>query len=106
MVWFWIGGGLAAAGLTAWARWLAKRPWAPRWWRRLTAVPFIIWVLSVGVAAYFTWRAFHVVEAAAASEKAALMALSIAWGMNATLIGIVGLGVVAMVLGFLTMKRR
>ena len=104
MVWFWIGGWLAAGGLTAWVRWLSMRPGAPGWWRRLMAVPFVVWVLSVGVAVFFAWRMFHAVEAAVASEKAALMAQNIVWAMNATLVGILGLGAFAVLLGVLTLK--
>jgi hypothetical protein len=100
MLWFWIGGCLAAVGLTAWIRWIAAG-----WVRKTTAVPLLVWVLSTGLAVFFTWRAFHVIEAADASQKAFLMAQNIGWAMNATVGGIIGLGVVAIVLLVATLRR-
>ena len=105
MVWFWIGGGLAAGVLTAWVKWLAWWPRVPGWTKRLLPVPFVVLGLSVGVAAFFTWKAFHDVKAADASEKASLMAQNISWAMNATLVGIIGLGMFAVLLIVLTLRR-
>jgi hypothetical protein len=98
MVWFWIGSGLAAVGLTAWARWLSRRPGAAGWIKKIALAPLVVWILSVGVAVFFTWKVFHDLEAADASEKAFLMAQNITWAMNATLAGIIGLGIIAVVL--------
>jgi len=105
MVWFWIGGCLAAVGLTAWIRWIADGPGAAGWVRKTLAVPLLVWVLSTGLAVFFTWRAFHVIEAADASEKAFLMAQNIGWAMNATLGGLIGLGVLAILLLVVTLRR-
>lgn len=105
VVWFWIGGGLAAGVLTAWVKWLALWPRVPRWTSKLFPVPFVVLGLSVGVAAYFTWKSFHDVKAADASEKASLMAQNISWAMNATLVGIIGLVLFAVLLAVLTLRR-
>lgn len=106
MLWFWIGAALAAGVLSTWVKYLAVRPGADPWIRKITAAPFIVLGLSVGPAVYFTWKAFHVVEAADASQKAALMAQNISWAMNATLAGIIGLGAIAILLLVITLKRR
>lgn len=106
MLWFWIGAGLATGVLSTWVKWLAVRPGADPWIKKITAAPFIVLGLSVGPAAYFTWKSFHDVEAADASEKASLMAQNISRAMNATLAGIIGLGAIAILLLVLTLKRR
>ena len=91
--------------LTAWVRWLVLWPRVPRWAKKLIPVPFVVLGLSVGVAAFFTWKSFHVVKAADASEKASLMAQNISWAMNATLAGIIGLAMFAVLLLVLTLRR-
>jgi hypothetical protein len=105
MIWFWIGAGLAAGGLAAWARWLAKRAGAAGWIGKIAPAPVIVWILSVGAAAFFAFKAFHDLETADAPEKASLMAQNIAWAMNATLAGIIGLGMIAVLLLVLTLRR-
>lgn len=100
MIWFWIGGLLAAVGLTAWNRWIGAG-----WVRRTVAVPLAVWVISTGSAVFFTWRAFHAAKAADASQKASQMAQNIEWAMNATMAGLIGLGVIAVML-LVAMLRR
>jgi hypothetical protein len=101
MVWFWIGGCLAAVGLTAWIRWIGEG-----WVRKTAAVPLVVWVVSVGLAVFFTLRAYHAVEAADASQKAFLMAKNIGWAMNTTMGGLIGLGLIAVLLLAATLRRK
>lgn len=91
---------MAAVGLTAWNRWIGAG-----WVRKTMAVPLVMWVVSTGLALFFTLRAFHAVEAADASQKASQMAQNIAWAMNATVAGLIGLGVIAVLLLVATLRR-
>ena len=106
MVWFWLGGTIAAAGLTWWAHRLARQPATPGWLRWLAALPGLVWVASVAVSAWFTWRAFADLAEAPAHEKQAVLAGNVSWAMNATGLGVIGLVAVAAVLAGMAVGLR
>jgi len=106
MLWVWIGGVIVAAGLTWWARWLARRPAAPRWLGWVSVLPGLTWATSVAISGWFTWRAFADLASAPASEKSAVLAANITWAMNAVWLGALGLGGLAALLALVAIGLR
>jgi hypothetical protein len=80
---------LVAAGLHAWARWVARRQQGP-WWRRASWLPWIgltVGVVGVGLTIVFLIQAFGAVADVTPADRAQALSEAIARAMVATAIG-------------------